>query len=76
MIVKKWNELSDNDKKAYNTAFASDLVKYRQDLAKWELKMIRLGNVDLVRQEALIDPSKRKAIAKSSVRKTKDSDSD
>lgn len=74
--MKKWNELSDDEKKAYNVGFANDIGKYKQDLAKWELKMIRLGNVDLVRQEALIETTKGKPSAKPSVRKTKDSDSD
>lgn len=71
--MKKWHALTDAKKKTYNDAFSSDLVKYRQELARWELKMIRLGNVDLVRQEALVEqPAKRKVGA----RKPKDSDSD
>lgn len=75
--MKKWNALTDAKKKTYNDAFTNDLVKYRQELARWELRMIRLGNVDLVRQEALVEqPAKRKPAAKVSARKPKDSDSD
>lgn len=56
-IVEKWHALPENKRAVYNEAYKSELEGYKRDLAKWELKMIRLGNQDLVRQEALIEQS-------------------
>lgn len=47
--------LPEDKKKAYNDAARAEGVIYKQKLAKWELKMIRLGNLGLVRAEALTD---------------------
>lgn len=55
MIVQNWHEMPEGKKNTYNDACKAETVNYRQELAKWELKMVRLGNVDLVRQEALIE---------------------
>lgn len=55
-----WSKLSDEQKKQYNKQSSDGAVKYKQELAKWELKMIRMGNVDLVRSEALVEPNPRK----------------
>lgn len=54
---EKWNSLTDEQKKVYTDAAQPDFVKYRQELSKWELKMIRMGNTDLVREEAMIESS-------------------
>lgn len=56
-IVEKWHALPEAKRTAYHEAYKGDLEGYKRDLAKWELKMIRLGNQDLVRQEALIEQS-------------------
>lgn len=56
-LVQQWKELAEAKRAEYNAAAKAELVTYKQDLAKWELKMIRLGNVELVRQEALIEPT-------------------
>lgn len=39
------------------------MVRYKQDLTKWELKMIRLGNTDLVRSDAVIPTTTNKSTA-------------
>ena len=35
------------------------MEQYKQELQVWEEKMIRLGNIDIVRNEALIEPKVR-----------------
>jgi len=54
-MANDWNMLPEEKKKVYNDEAKAEGILYRQELAKWELKMIRLGNLDLVRQEALIN---------------------
>lgn len=54
-IVEKWHALPEAKRTAYNEAYKGELEAYKRDLAKWELKMIRLGNQELVRPEALIE---------------------
>lgn len=54
-IVQAWYDLSDEQKKVYNDACLAESAGYKRDLAKWELKMIRLGNIELVRHQALIE---------------------
>lgn len=73
VISEQWNKLDEAQKKKYNELANSEFVKYRQELAKWELKMVRLGNIDLVRDEALIEHDK---ISKPRFRRTKPVSSD
>lgn len=54
-IAENWKQLPEAKRNKYNEEFKKDNVVYAQELAKWELKMIRLGNLDLVRNEALIE---------------------
>lgn len=49
-IVEEWKTMSDEKKQKYNDAFHAEAKEYKRELAKWELKMIRLGYVELVRQ--------------------------
>lgn len=76
-IAQDWNSLTDEKKQVYNEASRQESVLYRQELAKWEMKMIRLGHTDLVRNDTLIDtidkPKTRKASKKA---KPESSDSD
>jgi len=59
-IANEWKELPEEKKKVYNNASKAEFMPYRQELEKWELKMIRLGNTDVVRKEALIDSEAKK----------------
>lgn len=72
--AKEWKKLNDQQKKVYIDAAAKDFVKYKQELTNWELKMVRLGNTDIVRDEAIVDkepnkpkrrPNTKKALASS-----------
>ena len=62
----KWNALTDGQKEKYISAFKSESESYKQHLAKWELKMVKQGHVDVVRNEALIDPVPKARKSKSS----------
>lgn len=65
-IVEEWKMMSETRKKTYIDAFHVEMKDYKRELAKWELKMIRLGYVELVRQEALIEntPNERPKLVK------------
>ncbi len=54
--TEKWNSLSDAQKSEYMNQSRLELETYKRELGKWELKMVRLGHVDVVRSEALIEP--------------------
>lgn len=70
-IAINWHELPEEKKNAYNDASKAETVTYRQELAKWELKMVRLGNIDLVRQEALIEQEPKAPRAKARAKASK-----
>ena len=75
-IVDEWRAMSEEKKTQYNDATRTEMEQYKQELAKWELKMIRLGNQDLVRQEALVEASPDKKPKKQKSKKTKPDSSD
>jgi hypothetical protein len=52
----KWEKLSEQQKSHYLTHYRKALEEYKHDIQVWEEKMIRLGNIDVVRNEALIEP--------------------
>lgn len=52
-VADEWKTLPETQKKVYTEAFLHELKDFKRELAKWELKMIRLGNVELVRQVSL-----------------------
>jgi hypothetical protein len=48
-LSTKWNSLSAEEKAPFFEAYRKDMEVYARALAKWEEKMIRMGNDDLVR---------------------------
>lgn len=58
--AEKWRALSDAEKKPYFDESKLLAENYRQELTKWEEKMIRLGNTDIIRTESQIEPSRVK----------------
>jgi transcription factor A len=52
----KWEKLSEQQKSQYLTQYRKALEEYKHDVQVWEEKMIRLGHIDVVRNEALIEP--------------------
>lgn len=75
-ITSKWKALSDAQKKPYNDAAHIDFTKYKEELAKWELQMIRLGNTDLVRESAMIEKTLDKPKRRNNKKAAPSSDSD
>jgi transcription factor A len=75
VVADKWNSMSDAERKPFNDAAQLEFVKYKQEITKWELKMVRLGNIDLVREEALIEHEiSHKPKRRHSKRQSSDSD--
>lgn len=50
-----WAALSNKEKEVYLKKQTAAQEAYKRDMKKWEERMIRLGNIDLVRNEALIE---------------------
>lgn len=55
---ESWPNLSEAEKKKYTNLYESERIKYEIDLAKWEHKMIKTGNEDLVRISTLLQEGK------------------
>lgn len=54
-IAAKWTEFSDKEKEKYVVASHSEYGRYKLEISKWEEEMVKQGNLDVVRQEALIE---------------------
>jgi len=55
-VALKWGQLSEAQKKPYLEAYHSEMEGYKRELDKWEQKMIKAGNLDVVRNP-IIDTS-------------------
>ncbi|PSN54930.1 hypothetical protein C0J52_01675, partial [Blattella germanica] len=55
-MSKEWDKLSEEKKSEYLNKYKKLIEGYRREMQIWEEKMIRLGHIDLVRNEALIEP--------------------
>lgn len=66
----KWHQLSQSEKQKYLNLYESEKVKYETELANWEAKMIKQGNVDLVRASSLVEKGKPSHLTK--LRKSKE----
>ncbi|XP_073816301.1 mitochondrial transcription factor A isoform X2 [Musca autumnalis] len=58
--TKKWSTLPQAEKDMYIQESRKEFEIYKKEIAAWEDKMIRLGNIDVVRQGNLIDPPETK----------------
>lgn len=56
----KWGTLTDEQKNVYIMESRKELEKYKVEISLWEEKMIRLGNIDVIRHSNLIDPPEPK----------------
>ncbi|KAF4519584.1 hypothetical protein B566_EDAN003751 [Ephemera danica] len=52
---EQWSALSEKDKEVYVKRQKTAQETYKRDLNKWEERMIRMGNIELVRNEVLIE---------------------
>ncbi|KAG5684219.1 hypothetical protein PVAND_013457 [Polypedilum vanderplanki] len=76
-VAEKWKNLPEDKKQVYIKASLKDHDAYKQEISKWELKMIRLGNTDLVREKSAIkDVSKPRARGSKFKSRSVSSDSD
>jgi transcription factor A, mitochondrial len=53
-ISESWNSLSDAAKQPYVKSFHAEDEIYKKKLPQWEEKMIRAGNLDVVRQDVTL----------------------
>lgn len=60
VTAEKWNALSEDQKKVYNDAAKVEFLKHKEEILKWEHKMVRAGNTDIVRDVMAIDRSTEK----------------
>lgn len=54
-LGQQWAQLSDAQKKPYQDSYEKDAAAYKVALEKWETKMLKEGNLDLVRSPLLFD---------------------
>nr|CAD7405159.1 unnamed protein product [Timema cristinae] len=59
-VSQEWESLPDEKKVQYLDKASHYWQSYIQELQLWEEKMIRLGHIDVVRNEALIEPRSNK----------------
>ncbi|KAJ8714946.1 hypothetical protein PYW08_004927 [Mythimna loreyi] len=62
-VKKEWVKLTETEKAKFDKQAAELMAKYRKELEAWELKMISMGRMDLVRSKPLRE-KKPKAVAK------------
>lgn len=61
LMAQKWSQLSEAEKAPYNARAAEALVKYREDMKKWEEKMIAQDHLDVIRRKNIILPAKKES---------------
>lgn len=61
LLGEKWSQLSEAEKAPYNTRAAEGLVKYREEINKWEEKMIAQDHMDVIRRKHIILPPKKES---------------
>lgn len=55
--AKKWNAMTNEQKKPFVEEQKDSFKEYQIKMSAWEKEMIKLGNLDIVRQDALLDPN-------------------
>ncbi|KAL5281567.1 TFAM family protein [Megaselia abdita] len=58
--TEKWTRMPEADKEAYILDARKDYETYKSQIKVWEEKMIKLGHMDVVRSDSLIDPPEPK----------------
>ncbi|XP_068081770.1 transcription factor A, mitochondrial [Anabrus simplex] len=58
-VGKEWENLPEEKKQKYQIESKQAMEIYKREVQSWEEKMIRLGHIDVVRNEALIEPKTR-----------------
>jgi transcription factor A len=55
----EWEKLYEEQKSPYVVRSRKSFEEYKREMQIWEEKMIRLGHIDVVRNEALIQPKRQ-----------------
>ncbi|KAJ9578559.1 hypothetical protein L9F63_005209 [Diploptera punctata] len=71
-IAMEWENLPEDTKLPYIEKYKKAMTAYKHEIQIWEEKMIRLGNIDIVRNEALIEPKERSSRRTVNSRKTEE----
>ncbi|PNF23876.1 hypothetical protein B7P43_G13727 [Cryptotermes secundus] len=58
-MQNEWEKLYEEQKSAYMARSRKLFEEYKREIQIWEEKMIRLGHIDVVRNEALIQPKRQ-----------------
>ncbi|XP_044739445.1 high mobility group B protein 13 [Chrysoperla carnea] len=53
-VAQQWKSMSDSERKPYADRAKEMNEKYKEELTQWEEKMIRLGNIDIVRNDSKV----------------------
>lgn len=53
LVSEKWRNLAESEKQKYSEQAKKAHDAYEKELSAWEEKMVKLGNLDLVRQKTL-----------------------
>jgi len=60
-LHERWANLPEDEKALFKEQSNAMKRKYNQSLENWETKMIRLGNLDIVRKRSLKQELKKRA---------------
>uniref|UniRef100_A0A1Q3F5F9 Putative transcription factor a mitochondrial n=1 Tax=Culex tarsalis TaxID=7177 RepID=A0A1Q3F5F9_CULTA len=62
-LSEQWSKLSEAQKEPYQRRAVDAVAKYREDMLKWEEKMIAQDNMDVVRRKNVLIPAPSKDVA-------------
>ncbi|KAF2883326.1 hypothetical protein ILUMI_22828 [Ignelater luminosus] len=54
LYKNEWNNISDSEKQKYIQMHEKDKQRYEKEMTAWEARMIKEGNMDLIRKESQI----------------------
>lgn len=60
-VADNWAKLTDEQKKPFMEKTEALMKEYQKNMVEWERKMIKIGNTDIVRQDALLEPKPTRA---------------
>lgn len=54
LYKNEWSGISDSEKQKYVEMHEKDKERYEKEITAWEARMIKEGNVDIIRKESQI----------------------
>ncbi|XP_057340444.1 transcription factor A, mitochondrial-like isoform X2 [Microplitis mediator] len=55
VIAKEWASLSPDKREKYETESKKLMEQYKNEMTQWEEKMIKMGHIDVVRRQVLLE---------------------